>query len=314
MASSSAPAQASPLPDGNAAEQRLLRASILVTVLLALANMAAGLWLGSGTILFDGVYGLADTTMTLLALLVSRLIARGDDRRFQFGYWHLEPLLTAVNGTVLALACAYGVLEGVTGLLHGGHRVPGGPATVVGIVNGVVSLVMAAWLWPRVRRLDSELLRIDMRAWTIGGVFGLGIAAAFAAAGVLDSQFGGMAGDYADPAILALLAALLLPLPIGQVVGALRDILQIAPADLDAHVAQVAADVAAAHGFVDHRSHVVRSGRAEFIEIGLLAPPDWSPGSMADLDRVRADIATRLGGREAGRWLTVDFTADERWI
>ncbi len=305
-------------PEGNAAEQALLRLSIAVTVGLALANMAAGLWLGSRTIVFDGIYGLADTVMTALALLVSSLIARGDDRRFQFGYWHLEPLLTAVNGTVLALACAYGVLDGIGGLLHGGNRVAGGPAALIGLGNGIVSLGMAAWLAPRVRRLDSQLLHTDMRAWTIGGVFGIGIAIAFAVAGAIGGSFGvlwgRMAADYADPLILALLALVLLPLPIAQVVTAMRDILQITPAALDAEVAAVAAAVATAHGFVDWRSHVVRSGRAQFIEIGLLAPPDWSPGSMATLDAVREDIAARLGGRDAGRWLTVDFTADERWI
>ncbi len=304
----------SPPFDSNAAEQRLLRLSIAVTVALAFANTAAGLWLGSRTIVFDGIYGLADTAMTALALLVSSLIARGDDRRFQFGYWHLEPLLNAVNGTVLALACVYGVLDGIGGLLHGGSRVAGGPAALIGLGNGIVSLGMAAWLGPRVRRLDSQLLRTDMRAWTIGGVFGIGSALAFAAAGVIDRQWGGMAGAYADPAILALLALGLLPLPIAQVAVAMRDILQITPAALDAEVAAVAAAVAEAHGFVDWRSHVVRSGRAQFIEIGLLAPPDWSPGSMATLDAVREDIAARLGGRDAGRWLTVDFTADERWI
>ncbi|KPF73855.1 hypothetical protein IP88_08335 [alpha proteobacterium AAP81b] len=304
---------AAPEP-GNAAEQRLLRLSIAVTVLLALANMAAGLWLGSRTIVFDGVYGLADTVMTVLALVVSRLIARGDDRRFQFGYWHLEPLLTAVNGIVLALACAYGALDGINGLLHGGNDVAGVPATLIGLGNGVVSLAMAGFLVGRARRLDSQLLRTDLRAWTIGGVFGLGIGIAFAAAEAIDATLGGMARAYADPLILAVLALALLPLPIGQIIEAMRDILQITPAALDAEVAMIAAEVAAAHGFVDSRSHVVRSGRVQFVEIGLLAPPDWSPGSMAALDRVREDIAARLGGRDAGRWLTVDFTADERWI
>ena len=35
--------------------------------------------------------------MTAIALLIVRLIARGDDRRFQYGYWHLEPMLALLN-------------------------------------------------------------------------------------------------------------------------------------------------------------------------------------------------------------------------
>lgn len=295
-------------------EQRLLRRSIALTVVMGAANVVAGLWLGSRAVLFDGVYGIIDTAMTLLALRVSHLIARGEDRRYQFGYWHLEPLLTAVNGAILAAACAYAVLNGVDGVLRGGHPVAPGHAAIIAAANGVISLAMAAYVRRRAAAIESELLASDVRAWVVGGIFGLGVAAAFAVAALVDRVQGGTLGDYADPLILAVLALALLPVPVRAVIAAMRDILGIAPADLDEQVHRVACAVAARHGFVDCRSYVVKSGRMQFIEVGLLAPPDYPLRSMATLDRIRAEIAEGLGGLAPGRWLTVDFTSDERWI
>lgn len=301
-------------PIDPALEQRLLRRSILAACVIAALNVTAGLVLRSQAILFDGLYTIIDIVMTFAALAVSGLIARGEDRRFQFGYWHLEPLLSAINGALLALSCAYALLNGARGLLSGGGEVPALPAAAVALVDALIALAMARYLARAIRGRASDLLRADTRAWAIGGAFGLGLALAFAGAGGADALWGGMLSRYADSLILVLLAVTLAPIPVHQLVCALRDILVIAPADLDASVARVAADVAARHGFVAHRSYVQKAGRGQFIEIGLLAPPDYRPGTLADLDRIRAEIAEGLGGLGPGRWLTVDFTADERWI
>jgi len=36
--------------------------------------------------------------------------------------------------------------------------------------------------------------------------------------------------------------------------------------------------------------------------------------SFEQLDTIRREIALAMGGLNPGYWLTVDFTADERWI
>ena len=97
-----------------AAEQRILRQSIGVTVLVS----AFGLLSGSLSIVFDGVFSTIDAAMSGLALFVSRLVSRpGDDRRFQFGYWHIEPMVLAFNGGTLMLACFYAFLNAVDSFL-----------------------------------------------------------------------------------------------------------------------------------------------------------------------------------------------------
>ena len=58
----------------SAAEQRMLRFSIGVTVVVSLFGVASGLLSGSMSILFDGVFAAIDAAMSGLALFVSRLV------------------------------------------------------------------------------------------------------------------------------------------------------------------------------------------------------------------------------------------------
>ena len=55
-------------------EQGVLRISIAVTILLAGIGILFGLLSGSYAIVFDGIYGLTDAAMTMVALFVSKLI------------------------------------------------------------------------------------------------------------------------------------------------------------------------------------------------------------------------------------------------
>ncbi|WP_040567360.1 cation diffusion facilitator family transporter [Magnetospirillum molischianum] len=295
-------------------EQKLLAISIAVTVLTAIAGVVFGLMIQSRTVIFDAFYTLIDSVMTLVALGVSRLIARGDDRLFQYGYWHLEPLVALVNGLVLVTACVYAVLEGLNGILSGGRVVDFGPGAIFTGIGGVICLTMAAFIHIRSTNIQSELLRIDARAWLLGGVISLGVCISFITCNLLVEAEYAYLAPYVDPFVLMLLAGSLLPLPLQTVWRATREILLIAPPELDRTAREAARIVSERHGFAAFESHVMKAGRVNFIEIGLVAPSGEMTRSFAELDEIRQEIADELGGAVPGHWLTVDFTADKRWI
>ena len=52
-----------------------------------------------------------------------RLVAtQGDHRRFQYGFWHLEPLVIALKASTLMVLVAYAFLSAVNSLLKGGYE------------------------------------------------------------------------------------------------------------------------------------------------------------------------------------------------
>jgi cation diffusion facilitator family transporter len=294
-------------------EQRILTFSISVTVAVSAIGFIGGLLVGSQAILFDGIYSLVDVALTLVALAVLRLMGRERSPRFQYGYWHLEPMVEALGGAILALACIYALANSIIGLTTGGHVVRAGPALMWASLLCVSNLGMAAFVRTRALRLQSPLLWLDVRAWLLSGLMSLAVVLAFAIALLLQDGKHAHWIPFLDPLVLAMISLAVLPVPLRSTWKAMRDVLQVAPDTLDARVHAVMQAFVAERGYLDFTSHVAKIGRMRFVEIHILTVPETVIGTIGDVDALRDEIAERLGARGSEFWLTIDFTADPAW-
>lgn len=293
-------------------EQTLLLRSACATAALSLLSILLGLISGAQSILFDGMFDAIDVAMTLLAWHASRLIARGADCRFQFGYWHLEPILSLVSGTVRIFVCAYGLLGGVSSLMSGGRVISYDIAIMYAAVSSCLSVAAFVYMQRCCRGLESRLLESDTWGWLFGGLMSGGLCVSFLLARALDGTNAAWLMPYIDPVVLILLTGGMLPFPISSIYRSGREILQVAPADLNRQVRAVAGKLVTRHGFIDHQSYVARIGRARFIEIGFITPTECDVFTVAELDAIRSEVAVELGGLRTADWLTVYFTAVRR--
>ena len=298
-----------------AAEQGFLKLSIAVTVAVAAAGVVFGLLSGSMSIVFDGVFSAIDAAMSGLALFVSRLVGRvADNRRFQFGYWHIEPMVLAFNGGTLMLLCFYAFLNAVGSFLDGGRRLDFDWAMAYALAVGAVSFGMFFYARHRNRRIGSDFIRLDAQSWLMSAAITSALLLAFSGAWALDSTRYAHFTPYADPLVLAALTLVLVFVPIRTVRKALTEVLLITPPDLDAHVRRVMDDVVKRHGFKTYTSYVAKVGRAQFIEIHVAVPPGMQLDNVSTVDAIRREIAGAIGSEGPHRWLTIDFTADPRWL
>lgn len=298
-----------------AAEQRLLKISIGVTIGVAAFGVLFGLLSGSMSILFDGVFAAIDAAMSGLALFVSRLVTRvAENRRFQFGYWHIEPMVLAFNGGTLMLLCFYAFLNAVDSLLAGGRQLDFDWAMAYAVLVCVACFGMYFYERHLNRRIGSDFVRLDTQSWLMSGAITSALFVAFAVAGMLKGTAYEYLAPYADPAVLALLTLVLVFVPIRTVRRALQEILLITPPDLDARVREVMDEAVARHGFKTYTSYVAKVGRAQFIEIHIAVPPQTPIDSVGKADAIRREIAEAIGGEGPNRWLTIDFTADPKWL
>ena len=298
-----------------AAEQRMLKLSIAVTVVVAAFGVLFGLLSGSMSILFDGVFSAIDAAMSGLALFVSRLVSRvAENRRFQFGYWHIEPMVLAFNGGTLMLLCFYAFLNAVDSLLAGGRQLDFDWAMAYAVLVCATCFGMFFYERRLNRRIASDFVRLDAQSWLMTGSITSALLVAFALGDSLQGTAQAHLAPYADPAVLALLTMILVFVPIRTVRKALQEILLITPPELDARVRQVMDAAVARHAFKTYTSYVAKVGRAQFIEIHIAVPPDSPIGSVGEADAIRREIAEAIGGEGPHRWITIDFTADPRWL
>ncbi|MFC3814068.1 cation diffusion facilitator family transporter [Lysobacter sp. GCM10012299] len=295
-------------------EQRLLKLSIGITIVVGVVGIASGLLVNSDAIIFDGMYSLVDVVLTVASLSVSRLVAYEGSRRFQFGYWHLEPMVEAFGGATLALSCLYAAFTAIIGLTSGGNEVSYGLGALWAGILCVVGMGMSAYMRGHARRLGSNLLALDARAWLVSGSLSLALLLGFAVAVSMKGAGHDAWVPFIDPAILLCIALAMLAVPMRSTWRAIREVLQVAPGDLDREVKQVMDEVVAEHGFLEYSSHVAKVGRGRFVEILILVPADHQIGPISRVDAIRRDIAARLGADRPQFWLTIEFTGDRSWM
>lgn len=301
-------------------ETNVLRISIAVTLVVALFGIVFGILARSSSIAFDGAYSLADATMTILALIVARLITSTAShnhgrlhKRFSVGFWHLEPIVLGMNGIVLMSVSVYALINAITSLLAGGHQLEFGYAIIYAAVTLATCLTMAFIGRRANRTIQSDFVALDATAWMMSAGITAALLVAFIGGVLVEGTRLSWIAPYVDPAVLALVCLIIIPMPIGTVRQAFSDILLITPEALKTHVDEVARATIARHGFVSYRAYVARVGRSAQIELYFIVPPGLPPKTIEEWDRLRDEIGDAIGEEGPDRWLTIAFTADKEW-
>ena len=303
-------------------EQGVLRASIAVSLIVSSLGIGFGLASGSFSIVFDGVYSLVDASMSLLSLVVVQLItsyaastrfSRKLRERFSVGFWHLEPMVLALNGMLLIAVAGYALVNAVSSLREGGRDLEFGWAILYALITVLVCAAIAAVETRANRRIRSEFIRLDIKGWVMSAGITSALLVAFCIGYLVHGTRWQWLAPYIDPAVLALVCVLIIPLPISTVRQAMADVLLVTPIDLKSHVDAVAQAFVQKHGLAFHRAYVARVGRSQNIELYFIVPGDAPARSIAEWDALRNEIGDAIGGEGPDRWLTVVFTGDPAW-
>ena len=277
-------------------EQKVLRISIGVTILLSAFSILLGLLARSSAIIFDGFFSLTDTVMTILSLLVANLIRMSTneelinhklEEKFTMGFWHLEPIVLGLNGMMLVGASIYALLYAVTSFLDGGQSILFDYAIVYAIVSLIVEVSMAIFTHTANKKIKSDLILIDKNAWIISALMTVAWLVAFVFGYIIQDTSFEWFSTYVDPIILSLVCLLVIPMPIKTIKKALSDILLVTPHDLKQEVDEVAESIVQEYGFAFYRVYVARVGRGKQVELCFVAPEGYPTKSLEEWDKLR---------------------------
>lgn len=300
----------------NRLEQKTLSISIYTIIALAIAGIGYGLYIGSDAVMLDGFYALTSLMGSGLYLLAAKVVEKPADRHFQYGYAHIEPLVNSFNSLILMIVCIYAFFNGLRGLASEGNPVD----TTEVVVYSIVTSIICAAVWAYERHVahlcDSNLIRNDAREWMVSMSFSIVTGISFAMIWVLPEPAKTWWANYADSAVLAILALCLAPLPMKTFYFNMREVLKITnPQDEVTHkVAEVTRNISAEYDITEISTHIVKSGRIHVIEIDILVGPEFKLNSVADLDLLRKRIWDDIGLPLDDAWLGISFTTDPRWL
>jgi predicted Co/Zn/Cd cation transporter (cation efflux family) len=294
--------------------ERVLAGSLAASSVSAVAGLAWGIGSGSGAILFDGLFSALGLVTLWLALRATRLLGRPEDDRFQFGFRHLEPLVTALRALALVLVCCSAVAGAIASILEGGQSIDQPSVLAFALFSLALSGGLLGWERRVLARHPSVALKLDAQEWLLSALLALGILAGWLTAHALSAAGHEAAARLIDPALVLLVVAAVVTMPLRLLPGAVRDVLLIAPeAPVQARFRAVVEAEAAAAGLPRWKLHLARLGEGFDVELNFLVDAGFAMPA-GDLDRLRARLEAGFGLPPQRLWLTVTFTSEPRWL
>ncbi|MBB5444892.1 MULTISPECIES: hypothetical protein [unclassified Paraburkholderia] len=149
------------------------------------------------------------------------------------------------------------------------------------------------------RAIDSELIGLDIKGWLMSASVSAALLLAFSIAWLLERIGHGHLTPYIDPGVLALLTLVLIPMPIGTVIGVVKEVLLITPPDLERELLDLMQQLTADYGFVKHSHYATRGGRGLFVEVHIVCPRRWS--TPASANSIRSATGSRAQSANRAR-------------
>ena len=292
-----------------ATERTSLIWSIVVSTMLGVIGIVAGLLSGSQMILLDGVYGFIGVAVSWLLLRASSLAGEGPSKHYPYGRQAATPIVIGIQGFVLLATLLYAAVQAINSIVDGGSDVAAGWAVLYGAVSTVASF--GTWAWLRRRTGDSDLVCAETTAWRVAALRGFGIVVGFGILWLILRSSWRAAGPYVDPAMVLVTCVAFLSAPIKMVKGTIVELLEgVPPSDVQGPVLQAVREVQETFDLNDPVVRMTKLGPKLYVEVDVVVQPDVT---IAQEDEVRADLRRRLSVLPYAVWLNVELSADPTW-
>ncbi|WP_162166875.1 cation diffusion facilitator family transporter [Campylobacter fetus] len=295
-------------------EQFVLKVSMYCALILAIFGVGFGLFIKSLTIVFDGIIALVSVGLGLLSVVTARYVYKEDDDIFQYGYIRFEPMVNLFKSLILLIVCLYAFFSAIKSIFSGGYTLELGAAVIYTMVAFVLCFIIFTYTSFYSKYLGSELIYVDRAEWLIDCVLYCGGIIAFGLIYIFDPTQEKWFSSYIDPILLVLFSIFLSVAPLKIFISNLKDLIMVAPGDLDDKITEIMQSLSLKYGFSDYDTHVAKSGRFFMIEVNILSTSSNDILSVKELDCIRNEIEQRLEIPSYKIWLLVSLTANPKWL
>jgi cation diffusion facilitator family transporter len=296
------------------AEARALIISAAANACIGVVGLVFAAITASQAIMLDALFNLVYFGTALFTLRVARLVWKGDDDRFPYGYAFFEPLVNGLKG-VLVLGVSLVALAGaVQALFGGGRMIAAGMAVTYGIVATTFCGVTALATRHGARRSGSPLVRADAENWTVNTAISSCVLVAFGAIFLIrGTRLDGLV-PYVDPLVVITLILITIGVPVRMARQAVMELLNRAPPpEIVEQVTRIIERATAELPVQDLYVRMIQPGRTRMVTAHVVLPDDARIEGIAALDGVRAKTLERLQSEYAATILDMVFTTDPAW-
>jgi cation diffusion facilitator family transporter len=274
-------------------ELRVLRFSSTLTILFSLAAVAVALLTDSETMTLEGMSGLVDVLVSLLAIYVVRKVHEPANSRYHFGYAKYEPLMIGVEGSLVATVCLTAIAYSVRDLMHPDPVDDPYLVIIYALASFAVSVAFGAYMKRVGRRTASHVVLAEGDLWVVEGWLSLGVFIAFLLAVGLSRTSTAEYSAYVDPIVCITLSVIFLRKPVEILRESFADLVDANPYAETVNIVEETA-----HACVQRYRlkglqwvRVRKAGRRLFVMVSFLENPEES---LEEQERVRQAVDAEM--------------------
>lgn len=270
------------------------RLSIISNSLLILVKIAAGLVMGSVSIISEAAHSGVDLIAAIIAFMSVRKSGKPADREHPFGHGKIENISGTIEALLIFLAAGWIIYEAAGRFLHPRPLESIGWGVGVMLFSCLVNMFVSHRLFTVGEETDSLALKAD--AWhlrtdvyTSAGVMG-GLAVIWFGERLLP----GMQFHWIDPLAAIAVAMLIIHAAWLLTIQSARDLLDTTLPFAEQTIIHdlIASKLPDVHGF--HKLKTRKSGHARFIEFHMLVDPKMT---VAESHRITDEISALVKER-----------------
>ena len=295
-------------------ERRGLVISALGALTVGCAGMVFFSFSRAEAILLDGMFNLIYFATGLFTLKVARLMQRGDDEAFPYGYAFFEPLVNGLKGLLILGISVMAFAGAVEALLTGGREIAAVAAIVYGVIATTICWTMALVMRFFAKRTESPLIGADTENWIVNAAISSAVLIAFLSIKAMRAMELDALVPYVDPAIVLIVVAISVGIPVRMAWRAIMELLNRAPpVEITRKVSETVRRCVAHLPLQDLYVRVIQPGRTRMVLAHVVLPTDFRVEGLAQLDGIRKDTLAALERDHPGVVLDMVFTADPMW-
>jgi len=187
-------------------EVATLRLSLILSILYLAADIIIAIICDSETILLDGLYGVADVVVSLMAIFVVLKLKEPPNEKYHFGYAKYEPFMTALEGILITAICFSTVVMSIQDIVHPEPVNHPGIIIWYSFINIFIGFGFGFYGKLAGKKTGSEIIKTDSELWMIGGFISLAVFIAFYLSNFMTRMGFSWYADYVDPGMAILLS------------------------------------------------------------------------------------------------------------
>ncbi|MFA6614341.1 MAG: cation diffusion facilitator family transporter, partial [Endomicrobiia bacterium] len=266
----------------------LIKFVTVINLMFAVGGFYFAMISRSQSVLFDSIYSFTSSFFMLMSLYVVRLIKKGEDKNYHFGYGSFEPLFIVIQTMFILTMNFVLAYFAVKTLISGGAHIGVNAAMIYTAISVVVCALVYVVLKSASKKYGSPVLSAEAKSWLNDTMLSIAVLMAFLGIIFLSGTYLSFIVPYIDSGMTLLFILFLVPQFGRQLWVNILELLTSAPSvDIQKELDAVIEPFIEKHYLAGFNAYSTKRGRTLYVVVHVYLNENRT---VKTIDRIRKEM------------------------